>query len=104
MVKTYATSDNHIGGRGVLLLLLFFLAIYEFITSGFNTFAVICALPILVLVTIAILRFKMFAFWTLICINYILQWKNSPLPAGIPMSLYNELLEIILIALAIIDL
>ena len=45
----------------------------------------------------------MFIFWALIFLNYIIQWKNTPLPEGIPMSIYNEMLEIILIALAIIN-
>jgi hypothetical protein len=45
----------------------------------------------------------MLTFWALFGINYILQWHSSPLPEGIPMSLYNEALEIILIGLAIIN-
>lgn len=45
----------------------------------------------------------MLSFWALIGINYILQWKDTPLPEGIPMSLYNEMFEIILISMAIID-
>ena len=45
----------------------------------------------------------MLSFWALIGINYILQWKDNPLPVGIPISLYNEMFEIILISLAIID-
>ncbi len=95
--------NNFNGGRVLLLLLLFFLAIYEFIISGFNTFAIICVIPIILILVIAAFKFRMLTFWALICINYILQWKNSPMPSGIPMSLYNELLEIILIALAVID-
>lgn len=43
----------------------------------------------------------MFAFWVLILVNYLIQMKDLPLP--IPMSLPNELLEITLLALAIID-
>ena len=91
------------GGRVSLLFLLFLLAIFQFIHAGFNAFAIICAIPLMVLLIIAVFRIRLFSFWVLILINYILQWKNSPLPYGIPMSLYNEMLEIILIALAIID-
>ena len=99
--KTYA---NEHGGRVLLLLLLFLLAIYQFIHAGFAPFAIICIIPILVLLAIVIFHYRMLTFWALICINYFLQWKNSPLPSGIPMSMYNEMFEIILIALAIIDL
>lgn len=98
--KTYA---NEHGGRVLLLLLLFLLALYQFIHAGFALFAIICAIPILVLLVIATFHYRMLTFWTLVCINYFLQWKSTPLPSGIPMSMYNEMFEIILIALAIID-
>ena len=40
----------------------------------------------------------------MICINYILQWKSKPFPMpGLPMSLYNEMFQLLLIALALID-
>lgn len=97
--KTYA-RDN--GGRVSLLFLLFLLAIYEFITAGFPAFAVVCLIPVLVLLVLAAFHFRMLTFWALIFINYFVQWKNFP-STGLPMSLYNEMLEIILIALAIID-
>lgn len=100
VIKTYTQEQ---GGRVSLLFLLFLLAIFQFIHAGFNAFAIICAIPLIVLLTIIVFRIRLFSFWTLIVINYFLQWKSTPLPSGIPMSLYNEMLEIILIALAIID-
>ena len=98
--KTYA---NEHGGRVLLLLLLFLLAIYQLIHAGFAFFAIICALPVLVLLVISAFHYGMLTFWALVIINYFLQWKSSPLPSGIPMSMYNEMFEIILIAMAIID-
>ncbi len=97
-LKTY-TKEN--GGRVSLLFLLFLLAIYEFITAGFSAFAVVCLTPLLALFVLAAFHFRMFTFWTLIIINYFLQVKGLHLP--IPISLPNEMLEIILLALAIID-
>ncbi len=99
-IKLYAKEH---GGRVSILFLLFLLSIYQFFSAGFNAFAIVCLSPILVFLIIAAFRYKMLVFWALICINYIIQWKNAPLPEGIPVSLYNEMLEIILIALAIID-
>ena len=96
--KTYA--QDH-GGRVLLLFLLFLLAIYQFITAGFPSFAIICILPILVLAVIAAFRFRMLTFWTLVIVNYFLQWKNIHLP--VPMSLPNEMLEMVMLAIAIID-
>ena len=97
--KTYA---NEHGGRVLLLLLLFLLAIYQFIHAGFAFFAIICALPILVLLVISAFHYGMLTFWALVIINYFLQWKNFP-STGIPTSMFNEMFEIILIAMAIID-
>ena len=98
--KQYA-SEN--GGRVLLLFLLFLLALYELVTAGFNAFAIICTVPILVLIVISGFHYRMAIFWTLFFVNYIVMWHNISLPSGIPVSMYNELLEIILIALAILD-
>lgn len=98
-LRTYA-KDN--GGRVSLLFLLFLIAIYKFITAGFPAFAIICLIPVIILAVIAAFHFRMFTFWALIAINYFVQWKNFP-STGVPTSLFNEMLEIILLALAIID-
>lgn len=98
-LRTYA-KDN--GGRVSLLLLLFFVAIYEFITAGFPAFAVMCAIPLLVLLFICSFKYRLFLFWTLVIYNYFVQMKDFPsLP--LPQSLPNEMLEIALLAIAIID-
>ena len=97
-IKTYAKDH---GGRVSLLLLLFLLAIYEFISAGFSSFAVICISPLLVLFVLASFRYRMFVFWVLITINYFIQMKDLSFP--VPKSLPNEMLELLLIALAIID-
>ena len=99
--KTYASEH---GGRVLLLLLLFLLAIYQLIHAGFALFAIICILPILVLLIIATFHYGMLTFWALIVVNYVVQWHSMPMPSGVPISMYNEMLEIILIALALIDL
>lgn len=96
--KTYAQEH---GGRVSLLFLLFLLAIYQFITAGFSAFAIVCISPIFALVVIAAFHFRMFTFWVLIILNNFLQLKDVTWP--VPMSLPNEMLEIILLALAIID-
>ena len=72
-----------------------------FFTSGFPAFAVICLSPVLVIGLMLTLHYRMFIFWVLIFINYLVQWKDFP-QTGMPMSLYNESLELMLISLAII--
>ena len=93
------------GGRVLVLFLLFSLAIYQFVTAGFNAFAIICLLPLLVPIVYVAFTWRMSFFWILVVVNYFIMWfnRNEWLPGGIPLSLYNELLEILLIAIAIID-
>ena len=93
------THEN--GGRVLLLFLLFLLAIYEFITAGFSAFATICIIPLLILAVYIAFRWKMSTFWALIVINYFMQMKDITLP--VPVSLPNEMLQIILMAIAVID-
>lgn len=101
-VRSY--THEH-GGRVAILFLLFLLAIYIFITSGFTGFAFVCATPLIVLCAYISFRWSYLVFWTLIIVNYNLQFFNFNewLPSGVPLSIYNELLEITLIAIAIID-
>lgn len=91
------------GGRVLLLFLLFLLAIYEFLHSGIGVFAIICISPILIVATYLLFTWRMAAFWALIVINFFLQMKDTPLPSGIPMSLWDEMLELLLIAIALVD-
>ena len=98
--STYAKEN---GGRVSLLFLLFLLALYELVTAGFNIFAIICILPILVFIVLGTFLRQMQTFWALIVINYIVMWHGAPLPQGIPTSLYNEMLELLLIALAFLN-
>ena len=99
-ISEYAHEN---GGRVLLLFLLFLLAIYELLNSEFSTFTTICLCPLLVIVIYSIFKWRMSAFWALIIVNYFIQMKDVPIPGGIPISLVNELIEIILIAIAIVD-
>ena len=89
------------GGRVLLLFLLFLLAIFEFIHSGFSTFAIICFSPFAILFTYIAFRWRMSFFWLLIVCNWFVQFKN--MNWHMPQSLVDELLELTLIAIAIID-
>lgn len=99
-ISEYAHEN---GGRVLLLFLLFLLAIYELLHSGYSAFAVICISPILIIAVYSLFKWKMATFWALIVINFFIQMKDTPLPSGIPMSLWDEMLELLLIAIALID-
>ena len=96
------THEN--GGRVLLLFLLFLLSLYSFKNSGVNGMAMILAAPLSIIAVYWAFRYRMFAFWALFLINYFVMFLSKenkmPLPASIP----NELLEIVLIAISIIDL
>ena len=99
-ISEYAHEN---GGRVLLLFLLFLLAIYELIHSGYSTFVTISVSPVLIILVYSLFKWRMAAFWALIVINYFIQMKDVPIPGGIPISLVNEMIEIVLIAIALID-
>ena len=105
MTKDIATYTQETGGRALLLFLLFGLAIYEFVNAGFTAFALVCISPLIIIAAYVAFKYRMAAFWALFFINYFVQWfsKNNWLPSGVPVSMYNEMLEILLLCIAIID-
>lgn len=105
MTSAYKTYTHEHGGKVVLLFLLFLLAIYILCTSGFNSFAIVCVIPLILVFVYVAFKWPYIIFWALIFANYNLQFfaKNQWLPGFMPMSAYNEFLEILLIAIALID-
>lgn len=106
MTKDYITYSRENGGRVLLLFLLFLLSLYSFINSGINGMAMYLALPFSILFVYLAFSYRLFTFWILFLVNYLAMFliKERIWPSNIPASLPNELLEIILIAIAIIDL
>jgi len=105
VVPGYLGTIKSNGGRVLILFLLFLLAIYEFVTAGFPAYAVVCMIPVLALVVILSFRYKIMIFWALFVFNYFLQFfgRYHYLPASVPMSLYNEAFELVLLFMAIVD-
>ena len=105
MQNKFATYTDGNGGRALLLFLMFSAAIYQLVTVGIGMFALICLLPLVVIAIYVAFRWRTATFWLLFFINYFIQWfsKNNWIPSGIPMSFYNEALEIVLLVIAIID-
>ena len=97
------TYSRNNGGRVLLLFLLFLLALYQLTHAGFSAFAVVCLSPLLVVAIYCAFRWKMLTFWLLIFINYFIQMKDISQHLPLPMSLPNEMLQIVLLAIAIID-
>ena len=101
MTNTFKTYSRENGGRVILLFLLFLLALYQLTNAGFSSFALVCLIPLLVIYIYCAFRWKMLTFWILIIVNYFIQMKDVTVP--VPLSLPNELLQIILLAIAVVD-
>ena len=97
------TYSRNNGGRVLLLFLLFLLALYQLTHSGFSSFAVVCLLPLLVVAVYCAFKWKMFTFWILIFVNYFIQMKDIATRMPVPLSFPNEILQILLLAIAVID-
>lgn len=96
------TSSNDIGGRVLLLFLLFAMGIYGLATMGLPGLAFVAIIPIAIIFIYLTFKYEMFSFWTLFAINYLLMFINRHYSIPIPISLPNEMFEIILIMAAII--
>ena len=101
MINRITTYSRENGGRVILLFLLFALALFELSTSGFSSFAIICLSPLAIIFTYIAFRWKMTVFWLLIVVNWFIMNRNLDVPFA--KSLADELLELVLIAIAIID-
>ena len=92
------------GGRVAILFLLFLLSLYSLYTNGLNAFALVFgAVPAIVLVFTVVFHWKMSTFWLLFVVNYIIFFMGRMGYYHGALSLPNELLEMLLIGLAIID-
>ena len=100
-ISEYAHEN---GGRAILLFLLFLLSLYSFKNSGINGMAMVLAVPVSILAVYLAFSYRMFSFWLLFIINYFVMFLSKEGKMPLPASLPNELLELVLIAIAIIDL
>ena len=101
-ISEYAHEN---GGRVLLLFLLFLLSLYSFKNSGITGMVLIMAIPLSIVFVYFAFTFRMLTLWALFLINYFISFfaRENLLP-GVPVSVINELLELVLIAIAIIDL
>lgn len=99
-ISEYAHEN---GGRVIILFLLFLLSIYSYWNSGINGMAFVLAIPISIIAIYFIFSYRMLSFWTLFILNYFVMFLQKEGKMPLPASLPNELLELVLIAIAIID-
>lgn len=95
------TSEN--GGRVMILFLLFAISIVSFASYGLPTFAIVCFIPLMLILTALTFKYKMFLFCFLMIVNFFIMFANREGLLFLPVSLHAELLEVLLIAVAIIE-
>ncbi len=99
-IRNYSKEN---GGRAVMLLLLFFLAIYNFIASGYSAFVTVISIPALLMVGYVFFKSKTTLFYTLFSINFFIMFITRHFYIPVPVSMVNEMLELLLLALALLD-
>ena len=99
--KTVYSRGN--GGRAILLFLLFSIAILNFLSSGYSAFVAVMCIPAIALVGYFLFSRKMAMFYTLFIVNTIIRFIERHFHLPVPVSLINELFELMLIGMVLVD-
>lgn len=99
--KTVYSRGN--GGRAILLFLLFSIAILNFLSSGYSAFVAVMCIPAIALVGYFLFSRKMAMFYTLFIVNTIIMFIERHFHLPVPVSLINELFELMLIGMVLVD-
>ena len=99
--KTVYSREN--GGRAILLFLLFSIAILNFLSSGYSAFVAVMCIPAIALVGYFMFSRKMAMFYTLFIVNTVVMFIERHFHLPVPVSLINELFELMLIGMVLID-
>ena len=70
MKGAFTSYTNNIGGRVIVLFLLFLLALYLLATSGLTAFAAVCMIPAIALFIFLAIKHQNALFWYIFTINY----------------------------------
>ena len=99
--KTVYSRGN--GGRAILLFLLFSIAILNFLSSGYSAFVAVMCIPAIALVGYFLFSRKMAMFYTLFIVNTVVMFIERHFYLPVPVSLINELFELMLIGMVLVD-
>lgn len=91
------------GGRVIILFLLFFLAMYQLITTGLPAMAIVCIIPLLFAGVYFVFQHKMVVFWFLFFSNYLIMGINRYIHIPIPITTLTLLPEIMLLITVVLD-
>ena len=102
MTKTYVTNGRDLGGRVIILFLLFLVALYFLATAGLTPFAAICMLPAIAIFVYLAMKRQNTLFWYIFIMNYIVmglqRYGYIPVPITVVTLLPQLLLLMSLVA------
>ena len=76
-MKSYSSTYREgLGGRGIVLFLLFLLSLFNFYTLGITGFAFVCLIPAGLILLALALKHQEIMFWTFFAINYFVIWLH----------------------------
>lgn len=101
--QSHFNPTGESGGRVYLLFLLFLISLYSLYTAGITAMAAVCLLPAVAIFMYFTFKYKMFLFYLLMIVNYFLMYANRCGWLFLPISIHTELIELMLIAVALID-
>lgn len=100
--RTYKPFSHVSGGRAAVLFLLFLIGIYSLYSSGIAGLAAVAMLPVLVIGCYFVFKHEMLLFYVMMVVNYFLHYLARCDYLPIPMSLPNEMLQLMLIFTALV--
>ena len=100
--KSYTSFNQVSGGRAAVLFLLFLIGIYSMYSSGIAGLGIVAMIPVMVIACYFIFKHEMLLFYVLMIVNYFLHFLARCGYLPLPMSIPNEMLELMLIFTALI--
>ena len=100
--RSYKPFSHVSGGRAAVLFLLFLIGISSLYSSGTAGLAIVAMLPVMVIGCYFVFKHEMLLFYVLMVVNYFLHFLARCGYLPIPMSLPNEMLELMLIFTALV--
>lgn len=102
MTKTYTTPNNYIGGRVIVLFLLFLVALYQYYSMGLTGFAATCMLPAIIIFVVLALKHPNTLFWYIFSMNYFVMGLQRYDYIPIPVTAVTILPQLLLLMAIII--
>ena len=97
MNRAFTTHTGDMGGRVIILFLLFLLALYMLATAGLTAFAAICMIPAILIFVYLALKHQDILFWYIFVMNYIVMGLQRYGYIPVPITIVTILPQLLLL-------